>query len=84
MSRSGWAGSTLWNVNRKTWQKFRALAQDIKTAGFQYALLLGMGGSSLCPEVLAETFGQQEGFRASPLSIPPIQRRCAPPSKVST
>ena len=43
-------------------QKFRALAQDIKTAGFESALLLGMGGSSLCPEVLAETFGQPDGF----------------------
>ena len=28
------------------------------------ALLLGMGGSSLCPEVLAKTFGQQPGFPA--------------------
>jgi glucose-6-phosphate isomerase len=27
-------------------------------------LLLGMGGSSLCPEVLAVTFGQQPGFPA--------------------
>ncbi len=43
-------------------EKFRAIAEDIRTAGFQFALLLGMGGSSLCPEVLAETFGQQEGF----------------------
>lgn len=47
---------------QKDLEKFRSLAQDIKGAGFQYALLLGMGGSSLCPEVLAETFGQQEGF----------------------
>ena len=44
--------------------KFRALAQDIHAAGFEYALLLGMGGSSLCPEVLAKTFGQQDGFPA--------------------
>ncbi|HTU50633.1 MAG TPA: bifunctional transaldolase/phosoglucose isomerase [Acidobacteriaceae bacterium] len=47
---------------QKDLEKFRALAQDIQSAGFQYALLLGMGGSSLCPEVLAETFGQQTGF----------------------
>ena len=41
-----------------------ALAQDIRGAGFESALLLGMGGSSLCPEVLAVTFGRQPGFPA--------------------
>jgi glucose-6-phosphate isomerase len=39
-----------------------ALAEDIRSAGFESALLLGMGGSSLCPEVLAVTFGTQTGF----------------------
>lgn len=43
---------------------FAALAADIKSTGFKSALLLGMGGSSLCPEVLAITFGQQAGFPA--------------------
>ena len=47
---------------QKDLAQFRALAEDIQKAGFEYALLLGMGGSSLCPEVLAETFGRQEGF----------------------
>ncbi|MHB8301463.1 MAG: bifunctional transaldolase/phosoglucose isomerase [Acidobacteriaceae bacterium] len=42
--------------------QFRALAEDVQKAGFEYALLLGMGGSSLCPEVLAKTFGRQAGF----------------------
>ena len=32
-----------------------------QTAWFEDALLLGMGGSSLCPEVLAMTFGRQKG-----------------------
>jgi glucose-6-phosphate isomerase/transaldolase/glucose-6-phosphate isomerase len=41
---------------------FDALAAEIKASGFRYALLLGMGGSSLCPEVLSVTFGQQAGF----------------------
>lgn len=41
---------------------FSALANDIKSAGFESALLLGMGGSSLCPEVLSLTFGTQAGF----------------------
>jgi len=43
---------------------FDALAADVKATGFKYVLLLGMGGSSLCPEVLAVTFGQQAGFPA--------------------
>jgi glucose-6-phosphate isomerase len=43
---------------------FASLADDVKSGGFKSALLLGMGGSSLCPEVLALTFGQQKGFPA--------------------
>lgn len=43
---------------------FAELGGDVKSAGFQTVLLLGMGGSSLCPEVLARTFGQQPGFPA--------------------
>jgi len=41
---------------------FAALAADIRQAGFKHLVLLGMGGSSLCPEVLAVTFGPQAGF----------------------
>ena len=40
------------------------LAADVETGGFRNVVLLGMGGSSLCPEVLAATFGQQDGFPA--------------------
>ena len=40
------------------------LGADVQTGGFKNVLLLGMGGSSLCPEVLAVTFGQQTGFPA--------------------
>lgn len=47
---------------QKDLNQFRALADDVRKAGFEFALLLGMGGSSLCPEVLAETFGKQQGF----------------------
>jgi transaldolase / glucose-6-phosphate isomerase len=34
----------------------------VKQQGFSDAVVLGMGGSSLGPEVIAETFGQQPGF----------------------
>ena len=37
-------------------------AQDVAKSNFKHALLLGMGGSSLCPEVLALTFGKQSGY----------------------
>jgi len=38
------------------------LGGEVKSEDFTSALLLGMGGSSLCPEVLAKTFGPQGGF----------------------
>jgi transaldolase / glucose-6-phosphate isomerase len=37
-------------------------AETIRTRGFQHVMVCGMGGSSLCPEVLAQTFGRQSGF----------------------
>ena len=41
---------------------FAALGAEVETSGFKTILLLGMGGSSLCPEVLSVTFGQQPNF----------------------
>ncbi len=40
----------------------KAFANETKSAGFSDILLLGMGGSSLCPEVLALTYPQTAGF----------------------
>jgi len=40
----------------------KQIAGDVKKARFKHALLLGMGGSSLCPEVLQMTFGKIKGF----------------------
>ena len=37
-------------------------AEVARTGGFTHVLLLGMGGSSLCPEVMARTFGRIPGF----------------------
>jgi len=56
----GWLGITeqqLANVN-----KLKELAAEVKSGGFRDILLLGMGGSSLCPEVLALTYGHVPGF----------------------
>jgi transaldolase / glucose-6-phosphate isomerase len=41
-------------------QEYKDFADDVKSAGFTHVLLMGMGGSSLCPEVLAETFGKKQ------------------------
>jgi glucose-6-phosphate isomerase len=49
---------------QKDLASFAELGGDIESADFQTVLLLGMGGSSLCPEVLAKTFGQKPGFPA--------------------
>ncbi|RMF84846.1 MAG: bifunctional transaldolase/phosoglucose isomerase, partial [Nitrospinota bacterium] len=38
------------------------IGEEVKREGFSHALLLGMGGSSLCPEVLSLTFGPQPGY----------------------
>ena len=42
--------------------RLESFAADIKRAGFTDAVLLGMGGSSLGPEVLAQTFGAGPGL----------------------
>jgi transaldolase/glucose-6-phosphate isomerase len=42
--------------------QFEKIAKEIKDSGFTHALLLGMGGSSLCVEVLKLSFGDQPGF----------------------
>jgi glucose-6-phosphate isomerase len=36
-------------------------ADVIRNRGFKHVMVCGMGGSSLCPEVLARTFGRQSG-----------------------
>ncbi len=41
---------------------FRSLAADVRAAKFSQVLLMGMGGSSLCPEVMEMTFGKMAGF----------------------
>ena len=56
----GWLGITDDQVAHSA--ALTSLAAEVKQAGLKHALLLGMGGSSLCPEVLRLTFGKIEGF----------------------
>src|SRR5262249_12092581 len=41
---------------------FKQLSAEVKKAKFNHVVLLGMGGSSLCPEVLRMTYGKVAGF----------------------
>jgi glucose-6-phosphate isomerase len=41
--------------------ELRAFADEVRQK-FKHVMVCGMGGSSLCPEVLAQTFGQQPEF----------------------
>jgi transaldolase/glucose-6-phosphate isomerase len=42
-------------------EPFERIAKDVRDTGFTHILLLGMGGSSLCPWLLRETFGKRDG-----------------------
>ncbi len=42
--------------------EFRDFAAAVRKKGYTHVLLCGMGGSSLCPDVLRATFGQTPGF----------------------
>ncbi len=62
-----------------------ALGEDVRRGGFSHALLLGMGGSSLGPEVLAASFGRQSGHpellvldSTDPAQIRAVERRIDP------
>jgi len=47
---------------RRDLQQLQSFAADVARGKLTHALLLGMGGSSLCPEVLKITFGRQPGY----------------------
>ncbi|HWX91921.1 MAG TPA: bifunctional transaldolase/phosoglucose isomerase [Terriglobales bacterium] len=56
----GWLGITDDQIAHN--DNLRKVAEDAKTGGFDHVLLLGMGGSSLCPEVLRLTYGKIARF----------------------
>ncbi len=43
-------------------QHLKSIAAELRAGGFKHAVLLGMGGSSLCPEVMRLTFGKIDGY----------------------
>ncbi len=58
-TRLGWLASPASMRDRAA--EFTAFADEVAAQGFTRVLLLGMGGSSLAPEVLARSFGVQPG-----------------------
>jgi transaldolase / glucose-6-phosphate isomerase len=56
----GWLGITTDQLTEH--EKLRKVAEDAKNGGFSDVMLLGMGGSSLCPEVLRMTYGKIAGY----------------------
>jgi len=59
-NRLGWLTSASDMAERL--DEIEAFAKGVRSAGFTQVLLLGMGGSSLAPEVFAKTFGSEPGW----------------------
>ena len=58
--RLGWL--TVTDFMREQVPELEAFAQEVREAGFKHVVLLGMGGSSLGPEVFRQTFGSAPGY----------------------
>lgn len=56
----GWLTVAEWTAQRV--DQMETFAREVREAGFTHLMLLGMGGSSLCPEVFRRTFPRREGF----------------------
>ena len=48
--------------SRQQLDEMETVVRDLVDRGIKQVVLLGMGGSSMAPEVIAETFGQQSGY----------------------
>lgn len=59
-NRLGWLISP--EVSLSSLDEINSFVSSVCADGFTHALLLGMGGSSLAPEVFAQTFGVKKGF----------------------
>ncbi|HTR82513.1 MAG TPA: glucose-6-phosphate isomerase [Bacteroidota bacterium] len=60
LNRLGWLHSV--ELMQRHISELRAFAEEIKVDGFKHAVVLGMGGSSLCPDVCRATFGAKKGY----------------------
>ncbi|MBZ5541284.1 MAG: hypothetical protein LAN61_12280 [Acidobacteriia bacterium] len=62
VNRLGWL--TLPDAMQAHVPAIAAFVQEVRAAGFEHVVLLGMGGSSLAPEVFSRTFGHTAGYPA--------------------
>lgn len=59
-NRLGWLDCL--EVTKKSFAEIKSFVDEIRSEGFTDALLMGMGGSSLAPEVFRLTFGVKDGY----------------------
>lgn len=59
-NRLGWLDCI--SITQRSFDEIYNFVEEIKNEGFTNALLLGMGGSSLAPEVFRKTFGVKPGY----------------------
>ncbi|HKA24802.1 MAG TPA: hypothetical protein VKF80_07460 [Candidatus Eisenbacteria bacterium] len=59
-NRLGWLDAPTLALRERT--EYEELAQVARAEGDRHVILLGMGGSSLCPEVLSRTFPPASGY----------------------
>jgi glucose-6-phosphate isomerase len=59
-NRLGWLNSPDYMKERIS--EISRFVEEVKKAGYKQALLMGMGGSSLAPEVFRKTFGVKSGY----------------------
>ena len=79
-NRLGWL--TVADVMEDAVEDLAAFADGIRADGLAHVVLMGMGGSSLCPIVLRETFGVRAGYpelivldSTSPAAVAAVQAR---------
>ena len=59
-NRLGWL--SLPDSMMENCDEINSFTEEVRKEGFTFAVVLGMGGSSMCPEVCRETFGIKEGY----------------------
>jgi glucose-6-phosphate isomerase len=59
-NRLGWLDCV--DVTSRSFKKINSFVNEVRAEGFTQALLIGMGGSSLAPEVFRLIFGVKKGY----------------------
>ncbi len=82
-NRLGWLG--VMSIMQDRADDLKAFADEVRQAGYTSVVLLGMGGSSLAPEVINRVFGEAQGYprffmldSTAPGTILAVERRIDP------